>query len=124
LGDRREPALGAVTRSGLFRCVDVRSGALRWEIDLGCAPNATAVAAADLDGDGSDEFVVGLPDGRLLCIGEREPGVDEGRPGVGEIRWIAQFDSAVGNPIVVDLDGDGSAELVVATADGVVRWLA
>jgi hypothetical protein len=34
-----------------------------------------------------------------------------------------RFDAAVSNPIVVDLNGDGLAELVVATADGAVRWL-
>jgi outer membrane protein assembly factor BamB len=110
-------SLGVVTRSGVFACVDVRTGKTRWELDLGCPPNASSVVAADLDGDGTDEFVVGLPDGRLVCLGE------DGR-GSGEIRWTLPFDAAVSNSIVVDLDGDGLAQLVVATADGQVRWLA
>ncbi len=116
LGDPRAPALGAMTRGGSFRCIDVRTGGTRWALDLGCAPNATSIVAADVDGDGSDEFIAGLPDGRLVCLGESASGR-------GVERWSVAFDVAVGNPIVVDLDGDGAAELVVATADGDVRWL-
>jgi outer membrane protein assembly factor BamB len=115
-GTDREPVLGAVARGGAFRAIDVRTGSLRWELDLGSAPNASSIVAADLDGDGRDEFLVGLPNGRLVCLGEEAPGT-------GNIDWTATFDSAVANPIVVDLDGDGVAELVVATADGQVRWL-
>ena len=109
--------LGAVTRGGAFVCTDIKTGRTRWELDLGTAPNGTSVVAADIDGDGRDEFIVGLPDGRLLCIGE-------GDDAQGLIEWSVAFDVAVANPIVVDLDGDGIAELVVATADGQVRWLA
>jgi hypothetical protein len=109
-------ALGSVTRGGAFVCTEITTGVTRWTLDLGTSPNATSVIAADVDGDGRDEFVVGLPDGRLLCIGE-------GADGLGRITWSIAFEAAVSNPIVVDLDGDGIAELVVATADGQVRWL-
>jgi hypothetical protein len=114
---RGDLALGAVTRSGAFVCIETGTGRTRWTLDLGTAPNGTSVVAADIDDDGRDEFVVGLPDGRLLCIGE-------GMDGQGRIEWTLAFDAAVANPAVVDLDGDGIAELVVATADGQVRWLA
>jgi outer membrane protein assembly factor BamB len=114
---RGDIVIGAVTRSGAFACIETGTGRTRWTLDLGTAPNGTSVVAADIDGDGRDEFVVGLPDGRLLCIGERADGQ-------GRIRWSVAFDAAVANPIVVDLDGDGIAELVIATADGQVRWLA
>ena len=114
---RGEQVLGAVTRGGAFTAVDVATGRTRWTLELGCAPNDTSVIAVDIDGDGRDEFIVGLPDGRLLCIGE--DGNSQGR-----VAWTVAFDAAVANHIVVDLDGDGVAELVIATADGQVRWLA
>src|SRR5205823_4342935 len=33
------PAVGAVTRSGVFQAIDVRTGRTRWELDVGCPPN-------------------------------------------------------------------------------------
>ena len=111
-----ELMLGALTRGGAFVCVAAGTGRTRWTLDLGTSPSDTSIVAADIDGDGRDEFIVGLPDGRLVGIGESPDGA-------GRIKWSLRFDAAVANPIVVDLDGDGVAELVVATADGQVRWL-
>jgi len=76
----------------------------------------TSVVAGDVDGDGADEFLTGLPDGRLLCLKEVQA--------KGTILWEKQLEAAIANPILADIDGDGSAEILLSTADGFVRILA
>jgi PQQ-like domain len=108
-------ALGSLAEDGVFECLDAASGTLRWSLDLECMPQTTSVVAGDVNGDGRDEFLLGLPDGRLLCLQEE---ADQGR-----ILWEVRFDAAVANPILADVDGDGVAEIVLATSDGHVRIL-
>lgn len=62
------------------------------------------VAVADLDKDGLDEIAVGGRDLALL-------GPD------GAVRWKAGLDG-VGAPILADLGGDGTLEVIAATFDG------
>ena len=59
--------------------------------------------------------IAGLPDGRLVTVGEI------GNKGV--ILWEKHFDAAVAHTIIADVDGDGSAEIVLSTTDGYVRIL-
>jgi hypothetical protein len=109
-------ALGVVSALGVFHCVDTETCRNRWTLDLDCPRSAPmGVCAADVDGDGRDEFLVGLPDGRLLAIAERD--------GRGAIRWTVQFDAAVTDCIVADVRGDGQPAVIVETDDGYVRIL-
>ncbi len=105
-------ALGALAEDGAFDCIDTTSGKLVWSLKL-AEPNNTSVVAGDVDGDGRDEFVLGLDDGRLICVGERD--------GRGTILWEKRLGAGVANPIIADLDGDATAEIAVSTSDGYVR---
>jgi hypothetical protein len=58
---------------------------------------------------------VGLPDGRLLALDERD--------GKGFPLWSVTFDAGVHDAFAADIDGDGFAEVVVETEDGRVRIL-
>lgn len=71
-------------------------------------------AAADLDGDTRDEFVVGSTDGYLYVLAAES----------GTLEFSYNFQTAVGSPIVADVDGDGTLGLMVPTGDGYVSALA
>ncbi len=110
-----ELTLGVLAEDGVFECIETASGAIRWSLDLKSLPSDTSVVAGDLDGNGKDEFLLGLPDGKLVCISEQA--------GKGQVLWRKEFDSGVANPIIADVDGDGLAEIIVSTFDGRVRIL-
>lgn len=113
-GEDGRAAVALPARDGTLECLDTATGETRWLHQLG-VPLDASVVAADVDGDGLDEFLVGLPNGRLVAVGEGSSGVAE--------RWSVQLGAAVANPIVADVDGDGVAEVIVATADGGVHIL-
>ena len=65
--------------------------------------------AADLDGDGSAEVIVGCDSARLYVL--------DGRTGLA--RWhYAAGDKVQGEAAVVDLTGDGLPELIFGAQDG------
>ena len=107
-------ALGTLAEGGEFDCIDAASGKLRWSLRIG-DPNETSVVCGDVDGNGKDEFLLGLGDGRLVCIADQN--------GAGTILWEKRFEAGAANPIIADVDGDGAAEIVVSTSDGCVRIL-
>ncbi len=111
----RRPKLGALTEAGELRCIDAATGRVHWTLDLGCAADETYVVSGDVDGDGRDEYLAGLPDGRLVSAGEQD--------GRGVVEWELRLDAAIGPLVIADADGDGLAEVVLATADGAVRVL-
>ena len=105
----------SLAEDGHFECFDTAAGALRWSLDLSATPDGTSVVAGDVDGNGQEAFLVGLSDGRLVCIAE------EGTE--GSTLWQLQFAAAVANPVIADVDGDDVAQIVISTADGYVRIL-
>lgn len=92
-----------------FLCYDALTGTVRWSLPLGVT--ASGVVAADLDGDGRAEFLLGTADGRLIAL--------RGGKDVAERKlWELNFPAALGAPVVCDADGDGLMEVLVGCADG------
>jgi hypothetical protein len=102
---------------GVLRALSGRSGAEEWSLQgtLGDITSVSGVAAGDLDGDGAAELFLCTLDHGLLAVGAD-----------GRERWLAPgvCESAEDYPAIHDLDGDGSAEIVVGRkvvdADGVL----
>jgi outer membrane protein assembly factor BamB len=110
--------LVAGRRDGRVDGIDTRDGRVAWSLPLTEALDEVALAAVDLDGDGEDAVVVGLPDGRLVAVEPLAHGP--------VIRWTARL--AAGVAAIHVLSGhigetDGTTLLVVATVDGRVRLL-
>lgn len=116
-------ALSPATRTGVdlplrwARCLragraDTVSGTMADDCAGGRA--LSDAAAADLDGDLRDEFVVGSSDGYLYVLAAES----------GALEFSYNFQTAVGSPIVADVDGDGTLGLMVPTGDGYVTALA
>ena len=73
------------------------------------------MTAADLDGDGRQELILGGSDGNLYALAERS----------GQVRvlWRLPLGSRVGEPVLADLDGDNHAEILVTTEAGRLHCL-
>ncbi len=99
--------IGAPFRDG-FRCYDAATGELRWKIAVPGGPYA-GILSADVDGDGSDEF--------LFAAGQRVVAVGASG-GSGRIVWEAEFPARVSEPSFADVDGDGLGEVLLTCADG------
>jgi hypothetical protein len=108
--------IALVTQEGILHCADVRTCQTRWTLDLGTkATSPINVVSGDLDGDGRDNFLVGLPNGDLVAVDEQN--------GAGVLLWKVSFDAGVREAILADVDGDGLLEIIVETDDGRVRIL-
>lgn len=108
--------VGTMTSEGVFHCADLTTGRDRWELPLGVKNSVPShIASGDLDGDGRDNFLVGLANGDLVALDERD-----GQPG---ILWRLNLESAITDIALGDIDGDGRLEIVAATDDGKVRIL-
>jgi hypothetical protein len=108
--------LGMLAKDGTFYCADLATGQTRWTFASGVeATYPTRVVACDIDGDGRDNFVLGLANGQLLALDERGNSA--------AVLWRAAVGSAIRDVVVADLDGDGKGEIVVETDDGRIRVL-
>ncbi len=106
--------VAAVTSDGRVQALDGISGTPLWSQtpSLGGAP--TAIVTADLDGDGLDELVV-----TSAATGGESGQVSVLAGGSGQLRWAAPAGcrencSYFGIPVVTDITGDGSPELLVS----------
>ncbi len=84
---------------------------------IGNETNTSAVACADLDGDGQTEIILATQfndDGSNTVL---EVLVPDGAGGGYTPRTMATLDATVNDITIADLDRDGRLELVIATAD-------
>ena len=109
--------------AGKFFVMDAARGIpIGWQQVTWAAYNAasgvTRVACGDVDGDGRDEFVVGL--GSFPQNGGFVEVIDDAGGGYAHLAWIrlqlGAYDASDGSTEVAcgDVDGDGRAEIVVA----------
>jgi outer membrane protein assembly factor BamB len=114
-GSSNRPELGVLTETGMFQCLEPSTGRVIWTMNLHAPIEEASVVSGDLDGDGTDEYLTGLPDGRLVCLKERGK--------IGFIEWEKQLDAAIGPLAIADADGGGRAEILLGTANGQIRIL-
>lgn len=108
--------IGMIDKAGVFQCADTETCRVRWTLDLGCrATSMIEVSSADVDSDGRDNFLVGLPNGELLALDETN--------GRGCVLWKLRLDAGVNKAFTADLDADGRGEIVVELDDGRVAVL-
>ncbi|MCC6730994.1 MAG: VCBS repeat-containing protein [Chthonomonadales bacterium] len=106
--------VGMASHDGVFYSADAATARTRWSLDLGVRSEApTHIVTLDVDGDGRDDYLVGLPNGDLVALTERA--------GKGVVLWRTRLDAGIRDVIAADLDGDGKAEIIVDTDDYVVR---
>jgi len=91
---------------------DVKDG---WPVELGSKPITAGAAVGDFDGTGKLALV--FVAGGLYIRGATVAVFDgAGRPRAGFPRQITA--AVVASPLVLDVDGDGAAEILLATYDG------
>ncbi len=69
--------------------------------------NLSNIVTGDIDGNNSDDFVVGDKLGNLYIVDIN-----------GELMWTMKFDGVLGNPILADVNSDGKIEILVGAGDG------
>lgn len=108
--------VGTANGDGVFYCSDANTCQTRWTLFLGAkATTAINISSGDVDGDGRDNFLVGLPNGDLLALDEKN--------GKGFVLWKVTFDAGVKEAVMADVDADGKAEVIVDLDDGRVKVL-
>ena len=105
-----ELEIGILFDGGRFGCFAAATGELKWELEK--IDSNTDVVAADVDGDGALEFVVG---GNTVTAikakGKRE----------GYVLWELGLPGGCLTPTIGDMDGDGRSEIIVSCGDGLIR---
>lgn len=96
-----------------FRALDPRTGKMLWALDAP-APTMPKVAAANIDGEPGDEAIYCAGNALIAVTGNRQS---------GSVLWTWRGSAPLGLPAIADVDGDGKAEIVVRSADGVIHCL-
>ena len=96
-----------------FRCYQAATGRLAWKLDVPSGPY-NGVVSADLNGDDRDEFLFAANDRLVAVCAEVQ---------TGRILWEVTLAGRIGLPSIADVDGDGTAEILLTCADGALYCL-
>mgnify|MGYP006280268681 CR=1 FL=1 len=117
------PEALVLTNTGKVFCLAGATGNVLWEYALPGSVNwgGSAIAAADVDGDGRIEAVTADSRGTLVCL-----------DGGGAEEWVWESPTTLNSPpTIADMDGDGAPEVLVGGPDapvyclsgaGALRW--
>jgi len=111
-GDGRFAIAASGYKDGV-RTIDPKDGKILWRLSAP-KPTCEKVAAADINGDGGDELIYPAGNDLIAITGD-------GRQ--GRVLWTWKGPTALSMPAIADVDGDGKAEIVVRSADGVIHCL-
>jgi outer membrane protein assembly factor BamB len=116
-GSGRREVIGIGFEDGI-RCYDAATGQVLWRLTNPAEGVASETASADINGDGRSEmlFTAGT---RLYCVGTI---VQNGKK-AGAILWKCELPTQVGPPVIADVEGRGTASILLVGADGWVYCL-
>jgi hypothetical protein len=109
------PELGMPGEDGIFRCLRANDGSILWQEKIG-HPGASTVGAADVDGDGGQDFFYLSKERKLVVV--RGMVAD----GQNRVLWTLPVGTGL-HPIFCDVDGDGSGEFLLSTYDGFLKCI-
>ena len=113
LGDFDGDGDDEIMLSSECRVLDPKTGDQKWSL-----PGVSGLTAtADIDGDGRDECIVSESSSAgagktLYAVGTNPAGT------AGEIRWSRSFPASIGNPVIVEMNGQ--MQIVVICQDGYI----
>jgi len=109
---------GMGDEGGEIICLDGRDGTLLWSYMTGGTYPAVSgsPSAADFDGDGDFEIIVGAYDGAVYFIDGDED--SDGSISGTEISIYSHSGRVFSSPAIGDVDGDGDYEVVIGLGDG------